>query len=286
MQILCIDIGGTKFSTAVFENDKVIKIETFSTNKEGGKKWMLEALLPIISDYKTNYNIKYCGIGFGGPVNYKKQEILCSTHVGGWSDFNFPLYIEEKFGLQAVIDNDANLAALGEANFGAGVNCNPLFYMTLSTGIGGGIIIDNKIFHGADSCSGEIGHLTIAANGPKCSCGSRGCLESLCSGLSIKRDYGKNPEELFNEKDFVDKYVVNLAGGLLHCIKLINPERIVIGGGLSKAGNKLFIPLKNEIKRRIYGKINSVIDIKPAELGDTNVLFGAYVLVKERYGLK
>ena len=283
MQVLCIDIGGTKFSAAIVENNEIIEKSTHITNKSGGEKWMLEKLECIISNYQKKYIINYCGIGFGGPVDYKKQKIFCSTLIDGWSNFDFPLFFKEKYDFNTIIDNDANLGALGEAKFGAGINCNPLFYMTLSTGIGGGIIVDNKILHGANSCSGEIGHLTIIQNGPLCPCGAKGCLERLCSGLSLEKDYGKKPDELFRDREFVDKYVINLAKGLLHCIKLINPERIVIGGGLSKSGDNLFIPLRKELNRQTAGKINSIIDVQPAKLGDNNVLFGAYALIKERY---
>ncbi len=286
MKILSIDIGGTKFSTAVFEDDKLIKVGTYPTNKTGGKDWMISNLCTIIQEIKENYRIEFCGIGFGGPVDFYNQKIYHSTHVDGWSDFDIVPFFESKLGLKTVIDNDANLAALGEAKFGAGKNSNPLFYMTVSTGIGGGIIIDDKIFHGADSYSGEIGHVEIVPNGLECACGSRGCLEAYCSGLALEKRYGKKPEDLFKDSEFANEFSYYLAKGVMTCVKLINPERIVIGGGLSKAGDKLFVPLRKELKKQASDKIKSKLEILPAVLGDHNVLYGAYALVKERFNIK
>ena len=121
------------------------------------------------------------------------------------------------------MDNDANVGALGEGSFGAGAGFDPLFYMTLSTGIGGGIIIDGKILRGADSYAGEIGHLTIHPDGFPCLCGARGCFERHCCGLWLQRDHGRSARELLQDPDFVRRYVVDLALGLKACLMLLNP---------------------------------------------------------------
>ena len=185
-----------------------------------------------------------CGIGFGGPVIFKEQRVALSTHVGGWRDFHLTDWVHDLLGIPAIMDNDANAGALGEARFGAGRGHSPLFYMTLSTGIGGGIYDDGRIWRGADSYGGEIGHLTIRPDGPACLCGWHGCFERMCSGLWLARDYGKTAEELLRDPAFVERYVVDLALGLKACIMLLNPARIVIGGGISKAGDRLFEPLR------------------------------------------
>ena len=113
-----------------------------------------------------------------------------------------------------VMDNDANVGALGEALYGAGIGADPLFYMTLSTGIGGGIVTDGRVYRGADSYAGEIGHLNVEPEGPDCLCGSRGCYERMCCGLWLERDYGQPAKELLKDVRFVEKYVVCLARGL------------------------------------------------------------------------
>jgi glucokinase len=179
------------------------------------------------------------------------------------------------------MDNDANVGALGEAHYGAGRGFSPLFYMTLSTGIGGGIYSDGKIWRGADSYGGEIGHLTIRPDGPECLCGAFGCYERMCSGLWLERDHGKPAKELLQDAEFVRRYVVDLALGLKACIMLLNPARIVIGGGISKAGEALFGPLRAELRRAITNWSAARIDVAPAELGDASVLYGALALAKE-----
>ena len=279
MSVLAVDVGGTKFSLAVFEDGRMVSRESRATNREGGCEWMLTQIRPIIASWRKEFQFDRCGIGFGGPVDFKRQLVVQSTHAGGWSDFDLPTYIAGLAGVRPVMDNDANAGALGEAVYGAGQGYRPLFYMTLSTGIGGGVITeDDKIYRGADSYAGEIGHLTIRPDGPECLCGSYGCFERMCCGLWLERDHGRPAKELMEDADFVRRYVVDLAMGLKAAIMLLNPARIVIGGGISKAGDKLFEPLRGELKRQITNWSRARVDVMPASLGDDSVLYGAYLL--------
>lgn len=281
MSTLAIDIGGTKFSMAVFENDRMAARETRTTKREGGRDWMLEQILAIGREWEERFHLQRCGIGFGGPVEFEKQRVALSTHVGGWVDFSFPAWIERELHVPALMDNDANVGALGEAVYGAGAGHSPLFYMTISTGIGGGIVIDDTIYRGADSFAGEIGHLTVRPDGPECLCGAHGCLERLCSGLWLEKDYGRPAHELMLDEEFVLRYVVHLALGLKACIMLLNPARIVIGGGISKAGDALFEPLRAALTLQVTEWSRARIDVVPAALGDDSVLYGALALAKE-----
>ena len=279
MITLAVDIGGTKFSTALFDGERMIKRDSRATDREGGRDWMLDQIASIVSNWKARYRIERCGIGFGGPVEFDKQRVALSTHVVGWSDFDLPGFFAKALGIRPVMDNDANAGALGEALHGAGRGHRPLFYMTLSTGIGGGIITsDNTIYRGADSYAGEIGHLTIRPDGPDCLCGSHGCFERMCCGLWLERDHGRAAKELLRDKPFVKRYVVDLALGLKAAIMLLNPARIVIGGGISKAGDALFVPLRAELRRQITEWSRARIEVVPAALGDDSVLYGAMVL--------
>ncbi len=237
MNTLAIDIGGTKFTVALFENERMTRRESRPTNREGGPEWMLAQIRSIALGWQRESGFERCGIGFGGPVDVPRQRVALSTHVGGWQDFPLVPRVKELFGVPVVIDNDANAAALGEARYG-GHGALPLFYMTLSTGIGGGLVLkDGTVYRGADSWAGEIGHLTVRPDGfPNASCGARGCLERMCSGLWLKRDCGKPAQELFRDPAFVERYVIDLTLGLKAAIMLLNPERIVIGGGIAKAG--------------------------------------------------
>jgi len=278
---LAIDVGGTKFSIAIFDGDRMVRRESHRTDAEGGRDWMLAQIASIARAWQIETPIDRCGIGFGGPVIFKEQRVALSTHVGGWRDFQLTDWVRDLLGVPAIMDNDANAGALGEGRFGAGRGCSPLFYMTLSTGIGGGICEDGRIWRGADSYGGEIGHLTIRPDGPPCLCGWRGCFERMCCGLWLERDYGKTAEDLMQDPAFVSRYVVDLALGLKACIMLLNPARIVIGGGIAKAGARLFDPLRTELHRQITSWSGARIDVVPAALGDDSVLYGALALAGE-----
>jgi len=278
--ILAIDIGGTKFTLAAFDGERIVRRETHLTDSAGGRDWMLARLAGIVGAWQADLAFERCGIGFGGPVDFDAQRVKLSTHVGGWRDFDLCGWIRGLTGAPALMDNDANAGALGEALFGAGRGCSPLFYMTLSTGIGGGICSEGRIWRGADSLAGEIGHMTVRPDGPECLCGARGCLERMCSGLWLARDYGQPAGELMQNPTFVAKYVVDLALGLKATVMLMNPARIVVGGGIAKAGECLFAPLRAELRRQITDWSGARIDVVPAALADDSVLFGALAIAR------
>ena len=254
--------------------------ESRTTDRLGGREWMLAQITEVAREWIKIHQFDQCGIGFGGPVHFLEQRIAMSTHVGGWSDFDLPGYLEPVLGVRPVMDNDANVGALGEALHGAGQGYRPLFYMTLSTGIGGGIVTEgSQIYRGADSYAGELGHLTIQPDGPACLCGSNGCFERMCCGLWLERDHGRPAKELLRDPEFVSRYVVDLARGLKAAIMILNPARIVIGGGIAKAGEALFGPLRAELRSQIpAGWSRARIDVVPAALGDDSVLYGALAL--------
>lgn len=284
MSLLAIDIGGTKFTMALFDQGRMVERQSRATDREGGPVWMTEQIREIGLGWAEQSPFMAVGVGFGGPVNYETQQVVLSTHVGGWDGFDLPAFLRETFEAPVLMDNDANVGALGEGLHGAGVGHRPLFYMTLSTGIGGGILAGDGVFRGADSYAGEIGHLNVRPDGPECLCGSRGCLERMCCGLWLERDHGRPAQELLTDPAFVEKYVVDLARGLKAAVMLLNPARIVIGGGISKAGDGLFVPLRAEVRRQITSWSRARIDVVPAALGDDSVLWGAYELARQVLG--
>jgi glucokinase len=140
--------------------------------------------------------------------------------------------------------------------------------------------MNGRIYRGIDSYAGEIGHLNVEPDGPDCLCGSRGCYERMCCGLWLERDYGKPAIELLTDAGFVEKYVVYLARGLKAALMLLNPARIVIGGGMSKAGDALFVPLRAELDRQMTAWSRARREVVPAALGDDSVLWGAAALAR------
>jgi len=284
MNTLAIDIGGTKFSIAAFSGEQMILRESHATDRTGGPVWLVEQIGQIVNSWESDHGFYAArvGIGFGGPVDFANQTVTLSTHVGGWQGFPLLDQIQQITQVRPIMDNDANVGALGEYHYGAGAGADPLFYMTLSTGIGGGIVSDGKLYRGADSFGGELGHLTIAPNGPDCLCGSQGCYERMCCGLWLEHDHGKPARELMQDPEFVATYVVDLALGLKAAIMILNPARVVIGGGISKSGDALFVPLRAELRRQITSWSRARIEVVPAQLGDDSVLYGALALTKER----
>ena len=290
MNLLTIDIGGTKFTAALFEQapnqqPRIIRRESRTTHREGGREWLLNEMTTLLPSLTDGKRLSACGVGFGGPVDFTTQRVALSTHVSGWSGFPLRDHLQDQLHIPVIIDKDANVGALGEAKFGAGNDATdiqrPLFYMTLSTGIGGGIILnDDVIYRGADSWAGEIGHVTIRPDGPECLCGARGCLERLCSGLWLERDHQRSAQQLLQDPAFVRKYVVDLAQGIKTVVMLLNPAQVIIGGGIAKAGDALFTPLRIELRRQVTGWSGARVNVQQAALGDDSVLWGAFALAQ------
>jgi glucokinase len=279
---LAVDIGGSKVAMAAFAGDRIVKSWRTATDRAGGKDWMLGEIERVAQLWQAEMKLNRCGVGFGGPVNFTTQSVACSVHVEGWSGFPLGPYLKDRLELPVVVDNDANVGALGESRLGAGVDCASLLYITISTGIGGGIILDRQLYRGTDGCAGEIGHVCVRPDGPPCLCGARGCVERVCCGLWLERDHGRDARELFQDPQFVAHYVVDLARGITAALMLLNPQRVVIGGGISRAGEALFAPLRQELSRQLPQHCHCSIDCVPAALGDQSVLYGAMVLAREQ----
>ena len=302
MSVLAIDIGGTKFTIALFEHAEgdsrqqvksasgkpsggawtMTRRESRFTDRTGGPEWMTARIAEIAGAWQKEKPFDRIGVGFGGPVHFATQKVVLSTHVGGWQGFDLVEWLRAQLRVPVCMDNDANVGALGEGLFGAGIGCRPMFYMTLSTGIGGGILTANGVLRGADSYAGEIGHMTIRPDGPECLCGAHGCFERICGGMGLERDHGRPAAELMRDPEFVRRYVVDLALGLKAAIMLLNPAKLVIGGGIAKAGDALFVPLREELGRQITAWSKARIDVVPAALVDDSVLWGALALALEQ----
>ena len=279
---LALDIGGTNFSIGIFEGTTLLGRTTQETDRKAGPLWMLDRMEEMVAAVAPANEFDVCGIGFGGPVDFPSQRVIQSTQVPGWEEFDLAGQVRRRFDAPVVMDRDSLVGALGEGTFGAGRGARPLFYVTLSTGVGGGLLMENGLYRGADSFACELGHHTVLPAGPECLCGSFGCMERMCSGLWLERDFGQTAKELMQDKEFVGRYVVHLAQGLKNAIMFYNPARIVLGGGISRAGEALFAPLRAELGRQITAWSRARIDVVPAALGMDSVLWGALQLTRER----
>lgn len=310
--ILAIDIGGSQFGLGLATPDgRIIKHIQHQTDRTDHADKRIDRILAASKTLISQSSVLACGIGFGGPVNFDTQRIVNSTHVPGWDDCPLPEIVEQHLGLPATIDNDANVGALGEYTFGAGKNSRHIIYYTVSTGIGGGIIINGEIYRGGNGYAGELGHVPILRDGPQCDCGNRGCLEALCSGTAIGRRataaVQKHPRKgiaitraannnsitakiLFDTarsgdpyaRTLVDEICTDLGQGLAMAVNAFAPDVIVIGGGVSNAGRILFEPLRRETRRFLMPVHRPNLRIAPARLKNRSVILGAVALAKQR----
>lgn len=312
--LLGIDFGGTKNAVAL--------------SIQGASKWMdqrhqlsfpkanaqsdLNAVLQMSKDLLSLHPGKLIAVGvsFGGPVDYESGTIKLSHHVPGWENFALQEYLENEFNVPVCIDNDANVGALGEWKFGAGVGCKSLLYITVSTGIGGGWIINNQLYRGINSMAGEIGHIVVDPKGAQCSCGKKGCLEAMAAGPAISRqaitcletekDAGFQLRQLCkhdldlitaemvsqaaNEgdglaEDILRKAAYFLGVGIGQALSIINPERVVLGGGVTKAGKKYWKEVRRSATENSLPGIT--VDIVPAKFKDDAPLWGAIALANQ-----
>jgi glucokinase len=275
MTALLLDIGGTKCSIASATNlEEVTELVTadYKTPENILKQLALHAAELRAKDSA----IDRVGISFGGPYDFANQRVKRSVHVSGWEEFDFSDWSKRVLGLPAVADNDANVGALGEF-VSRGSRHKNLAYVTVSTGIGSGLIINGEIYRGHGELAGELGHIVIDPSGPEDELGNRGTLERFCSGYWLRKDYEKSAQELLLDDAFLLDYSTRLAAGLSTLVKLINPELLVLGGGIAKAGPRLESALLNQLQR-LLDQTQTKLEL--STLGNSNVLIGARELAK------
>lgn len=305
--IIGIDIGGTKIAVATADmNGRILAEMRMPTEAEKGPRHTIPRMIALVHQMLRERSVGSpiaIGVGCGGPLDPETGVVLTPPNLPGWDAIPLKQMLEDEFGLSAYVDNDANAAALGEHMFGAGMGARTMVYMTVSTGIGGGIIVDGQLLHGVRASAGEIGHQTILPNGPRCNCGNRGCLEALASGTAIARrarealaerpdsrmlslagEVGKvtaeTVQQAVREGDALGSEVWRdtidyLSIGVANVIATVAPEVVVIGGGVSRAGDLLFPPLRRAVEERLFVVPMDRIRIVPAGLGDQVGLVGA-----------
>src|SRR5438105_3158987 len=311
-----VEIGGSKLQLGVGLGDGVLRglwRETVDVKAgpEGIRGQITRGIPELLEKAGIERSsVKAIAIGFGGPVDDRTRTVIKSHQIEGWDDFPLADWIGDMLGWRAVLGNDADVAGLAEALFGAGQGLSPIFYMTIGSGIGGGLIIDGEIYRGCGRGAAEIGHLRIKPveepNEPI-------VLEELASGWAIGR-LARTLAETWDRDsavfDFVDRQTERitalhlgeaaakgdlfaqtvlttacgyLAEALAQVIALLGPRRIVIGGGVSLMGEQiLFEPLRKSLKDRVFEPFRDCYDIVPASLGEEVVVHGALALAKKR----
>jgi glucokinase len=308
--IIGIDVGGTKQTAALADTDgNIIKQLRRPTDRAGGAAAGLQSIQELIRSLldeaaRRGAEVIRLGVGFGGPVDYPTGTVLLSHHVDGWENQPLKRILEDAFRRPVVVDNDCNAGALGEWRFGAGRGVEDLVYINIGTGIGGGVIAGGRLVRGCRNGAGEIGHSVIDPHGPVCTCGKRGCLEALCSGPYIAlraREKVKTSnasttltanctsEEVFAAaaqgdalaQQIVAETATYLAHAIGNAVSLLNPQRVILGGGVSAVGDVLLNPVRERVFDYCLPFYSRALQIVPAQLGYDAGVRGAVALAME-----
>jgi glucokinase len=299
---LGIEIGGTKLQLVAGDESGVIleraRLDVELSKGAAGIRDQMQARLPsLMADWKP----AAVGVGFGGPVDWRAGRIARSHQIEGWSGFDLGQWLGKLTKLPVRVDNDANAAALAESLCGAGIGSNPVFYVTLGSGVGGGCVVDGKIFHGARPGESEIGHVRLNKSGviveQRCSgwavdakirqLKSEGVQSVLCDWLPATP--GGEAKLLAKAlalgdaaaNQVLDDTVEDLAFGLSHATHLLHPEVIVLGGGLSLLGEPLRLAMATALPRFVMEVFGAGPQVKLAVLGEDAVPVGALLLARE-----
>ncbi|HCY36278.1 MAG: ROK family protein [Candidatus Margulisiibacteriota bacterium] len=316
--IVGVDLGGTKIATAVATKEgKVLNQLNIPTLAEKGPDVVISRIVNsienLLSDLKIEKSqISSLCIGVPGHVNAEKGKVYKAPNLADWNNIPLKKILKTHFDTNIIIENDANAAALGEFKLGAGKGSSNMFFITISTGVGAGIILNNKLYHGSNNSAGEVGHMTFNPEGPRCGCGNTGCFEAYASGPAMAaRAIGKLKKSakltaeakilidlVDGELDKIDAKTLSEAAkkgdkfsleqikenayyigiGLVNIINILDPELIVIGGGVSQIGEILFDEIRNAINKRCTMNVDSIAPVVPAQLGTDAGILGAISL--------
>lgn len=306
-----IDLGGTKIAVAVVDavGQVLQRVQEWTRGEEGPERVLarINCLLDAALAKAGVSAEQVAGIGIGAPgiVDWKEGIVHNLTNLPGWRNVNLKERFEQRYSLPVAVDNDANAAALGEYLFGSGRGVRHMLYLTISTGIGGGIIQDGRLVHGAWGVAGEVGHMVLDPQGELCNCGNCGCWETISSGRAIARQVLRRiargeqsmvtelagggeikAEHVFQARQLGDELaaavirraLLYLGVGVANLVNVLNPERVVIGGGVANVGEVLFEPVRRQVRELGFGPAARA-EIVPAALGKDAGVVGAAALV-------
>lgn len=306
-----IDLGGTNIKVGIVsQGGKIVSKTSIKTDAQLGPKAVIKNIKKGITEILKNNSFKISGIGIGAPgiVSTKKGIVHNPPNLPGWDEIALGSIIKKEFGIKVSVENDANAAAIGELIFGAGEKYNSFVMVTLGTGVGGGIVYNKKIFRGEIGGAGEIGHVCIDPNGPKCNCGSTGCIEAYAGNHyikeAVKKDLHNHPsskiwELIENDPEKVSPRIIQLAAELgdvyakeiIHDLgiklgiaftsisNILDIGTFIIGGGVAGFGKPLLTTIRSTMISRVLTPLKQRIIIVPAKLKNEAGILGASSLV-------
>ncbi len=305
--VLGIDLGGTKIAAGLVDSGgEVSNYCLVPTGAADGVEAVINRIVLAAKQAMAGYGEKIdaVGVGFPGLADPRTGMTTAPPNLPGWGEVPLGAMLQTALALPVFVDNDANAAALGENLFGAGRGCQEVVYITVSTGIGGGIITSGRLMHGFGGGAGEVGHMILDPGGPACRCGGRGCWEALSSGTAIAREAqrriqngehsrvtvlaGDGPiraEHVFQAQaegdalamEVIDRAIQYLGLGVANLVNVLNPQRVIIGGGVARAGDPVFVPLRERVRQMAFGRAREV-EILPAGLAHLSGVVGAATL--------
>ncbi len=304
--IISLDIGGTQLRAAVYQQDRQEPIAQKRIKTRASEPDTLGRLLKLIEDViPRDGKVDAIGASCPGPVDPHTGVIMFTPNIKEWRDFPFAAKLMKSFGVPTYVDNDANLAGLAEWKFGAARGHHHVLYLTVSTGVGGGVIINDRLLQGSHGLAAELGHTIVQVDGPLCGCGQRGHLEAFSSGTGIerfvadqlkagrksvlnpaKRNSAHDISEAAKEGDSLSIEAYHIAGkylgiGVANFLHVFNPSVVVFGGGVSQSGPLLFDSFNDSLKEHvIHPRYLEGLKIVRAELGDNSGLLGARALAE------
>jgi len=306
-----IDFGGTSVKFGVVTpHGKIVKKLVLETNAEKGPKHVIKQIIKGVKELQKESRYKFTGIGIGSPgiISIKKGTVENPPNIPGWGKVHLGSIIEKETGIETFVENDANTAALGELIFGSGKAFNSFIMVTLGTGVGGGLILNKKLYRGETGGAGEIGHVSININGKKCNCGSVGCIEAYTGNNYLVEDVrellGMNKDSkiyeiLENDLDLLTPEIISMAaetgdefsinvineiGRNLGCAlasvsNVLDVTTIIIGGGVAGFGKRLFESISSSARERVLKSLSPRIKVIPAKLKNDAGIKGASALV-------
>ena len=300
-------MGGTKIAAGVVTPEGTILKETRYPTPASPKR-LVESIARAVLEVKEGFEVGGACLAVAGLILSQENRVVFSPNLHAVENIPLKDELEPRIGVPLTVENDANAAAWGEFRFGAGSEVDHLVFVTLGTGVGGGVISHGVLLRGAQGAGGELGHVTIQATGPRCACGNRGCLEALASGTAISRCarelasekpnsalgrlaaerkiLGEDVTRLAREGDELALSVLEEAGrwlgiGLAGFVNIFNPEVVAVGGGVVAAGELILKAAREEVYLRARPPSRDLAEIKEASLGSESGVLGAAALARE-----
>jgi len=316
--IIGVDLGGTNIKTAIVsEEKKIIAKTSVPTPAQKGPEAVMDAMAKTVHDLMDRENISLqevlsVGVGAPGPMNWKTGIVYSPPNLTGWHNVPLAAEMRNRLKVPCYIENDANAACFGEYWLGAGQGCECIAVFTLGTGVGGGIVVFKQLLRGIDGTAGELGHLKVQRDGRLCGCGSRGCLEAYASVTGMVRtaqegiekgretiltklcnnDMDKITGKMISQaadkgdafaQEVVQETAIWLGLGIASVVNMLNPERVILCGGMIAAKERLFKPVRETVMKNAFEVPAKRCEILPAGLDEDSGVFGCAGCALTRY---